>query len=420
MKRYYHGEKKEETFEIGLSQGNYGKQQNKESWICPECETINNSAVCVLCGYAKPAEKKKRNPVNGIHKKAFVAVGVALIAILGMIISSFLIPFNRYKKANEFLEEKQYEQACILFAELDSYRDSRSLLKETVFEWSINGTMEEVPEKIEYISDPAAKEDLQERICDSFVAVAEKAFLNNQYKKAYELYTQISEYRNVDKIMSNIRLEWAKSLLEAPDLVDAKAFLKTVTLTHQESKGIYEIITTRDHYIYDPKVTYNLVEHDYDVRILLLDSLTGDFPLKEKLKDAFTTLEKNFEIYNSDQETILNDRELLTDLWEVPVIQNILIHDSNLAYTLSGKWAAKNGLYIEFLPKDDYTECSFTFSPVAQPEGTAFYAIRKMEFIWADENNNELAKVFRFTLTEPEKLELYNYKDGKSYLLTKK
>lgn len=61
-------------------QGKYGenrKSPKDNSWVCPECETINMENTCINCGY----EKESSNDSSG-HQNRWIKITVALLLVI--------------------------------------------------------------------------------------------------------------------------------------------------------------------------------------------------------------------------------------------------------------------------------------------------------------------------------------------------
>lgn len=72
-----------------LQQGQYGANEiscNSESWVCPNCETINTEDICFLCGYQKKADNGIGDDF-GKWKKLIVIFAVLACVIAGGILT---------------------------------------------------------------------------------------------------------------------------------------------------------------------------------------------------------------------------------------------------------------------------------------------------------------------------------------------
>lgn len=87
-----------------------------------------------------------------------------------------------------------------------------------------------------------------------------------------------------------------------------------------------------------------------------------------------------------------------------------------------GTWRTQNGsYYLKFYRNDAggiNSQCTLPWIP--DPKGTKYYEIRNQTYVLTDENSNVIAEVYRFTLLEPDKIEVYAYKNEKSYTLVRK
>lgn len=73
-------------------------------------------------------EQAKRN------KKIAIIVTPIVIAliILVILIKTVIVPNNKYNKAKDLMENQMYAESLVIFSELDNYKDSKSLIKESM------------------------------------------------------------------------------------------------------------------------------------------------------------------------------------------------------------------------------------------------------------------------------------------------
>ena len=157
---------------------------------------------------------------------------------------------------------------------------------------------------------------------------------------------------------------------------------------------------------------------DLSVRRILLEMLpAGSYPNKAKLNTLFTSLDVEW-----PGEFVRDHKELLEELWYMPVVQNIVRNDQCIDEWLLGTWRTQNNSHYFILTQADsggYTT-SYNVPWVSKPAGTKYYEIRNLTYVHTDEDSNVLAEVYRFKLLEPDKIEVYAFKNQKTYTLVRK
>lgn len=92
---------------------------------CSECgkEISDKAKKCIHCGY----KIKRNNKNNKAIKIVIILVILLVIALVGMgIYVKVVVPANRYKNAEELLNNEKYTEARVIFEELGDYEDSQS------------------------------------------------------------------------------------------------------------------------------------------------------------------------------------------------------------------------------------------------------------------------------------------------------
>ena len=154
---------------------------------------------------------------------------------------------------------------------------------------------------------------------------------------------------------------------------------------------------------------------DLSVRRILLEMLpAGSYPNKAKLNTLFTSLNVSW----PSNEFVRDHRDILKDLWYMPVVQNIVRHDGCIYEWLVGTWRTENGSHYFKLNQAYYSNYNIPW--VSEPAGTKYYSFRNLTYVWTDEDDNILAEVYRIKLLEPDKIEVYAFKNQKTYTLVRK
>ncbi len=70
-------------------------------------------------------EEKRQERIKSIKRKGIIACSVSIVLAISIIASIFIFRENKYKKAQNYLNNQDYQQAMELFDDLDDYKDSR-------------------------------------------------------------------------------------------------------------------------------------------------------------------------------------------------------------------------------------------------------------------------------------------------------
>ena len=70
-------------------------------------------------------EEKRQERIKSIKRKGIIACAVSIVLAISIIASIFIFKENKYKKAQNYLNNQDYQQAMGLFDDLDGYKDSR-------------------------------------------------------------------------------------------------------------------------------------------------------------------------------------------------------------------------------------------------------------------------------------------------------
>ena len=342
--------------------------------------------------------------------------GIAAVLILVCVILFTPISNNgKYLRAQKYLSQNQFPEASQMFAELGDYKDSRDLWEQAVYadaeQLLSEKKFEDVLERVARIPNYEKASDLKS---ECLYQRGSLSLDKKEYAAAYADFSQIpGNYKQVSATLHQIKLDWGRRIIDRSDLSDAQKYEKSVDLTEAESKELYNYINNKNFYA---SVTGISSSSDFKTRRTMMNALVGDFPLKPDLCKLY----EEFSAANASN-FIKKNHELIANLWDVPVMQNIISEDWNFCIWLLGKWKAKSGLSVEFYEKEGDTSIWSTISLpwVKKPSGTAYWNIVNKEYIWADKNDKELAKVYRFTFLGPDSMDVYCFKNDRTYTVTR-
>lgn len=439
---------------VSNQQGNY--TEDVSEWICPECETCNTGVVCAVCGHSRPNQKPTRKVPS---KKIIIAAVVCAAILIGI-----LFPFARYLIACSLLESGQYQQAYQAFSEMGEYLNSTSKSNQALCEWAKHladdGRYEVAFEMYVQLPDGSPEKEKLTEEClnwarelnrsgeyvlslkildalpDSKVVSLLKRdvhycyglslFKNERnYQEAYLHLKSVGTYSNAKKYIDELVSAWCKNLINSPVIINAKGFSNTVILTGKQQRELYLLLRKKPVYTYEPTAPYGTVSlstnaHDFAVRKILLEMLPDNkYEDKEALEQLFTLF-----LTDHPEVFVRKHRDILDTLWDAPVVQNIIMNDSCFDDWLLGTWRTENKRYtLEFGADEsdpDVIYSTIDLPWVSKPAGTAYWSINDMTFVWTDEEDHILAEVYRFKLLAPDKMEVYAFKDQKTYTMIRK
>lgn len=118
-------------------------------------------------------------------------------------------------------------------------------------------------------------------------------------------------------------------------------------------------------------------------------------------------------------EYIRNNKSMIETFWEFDFIQDYVISDDAILYFLEDYWSTPDeSYYLHFFENDENGTSSISNLPeVDKPDGTAYFDIVNLNYIFTSENNVEFAKVYRFTVIDFYTIEVYYYENHRTYTL---
>ena len=169
-----------------------------------------------LAEYAYRKAVKRKRIIISIISVASVAAITA-----GVIIGINVPRSNKYNKAVELLEGKNYDEALNLFTELEDYKDSEDMVREVKYLMALdlfeNGEYEAAIKTFEtlgYYKDALKNaETASEKLKDEQNAItyknAVKLYNDKNYKKAYDAFASLKGYKDADQYLEKKALRIA-------------------------------------------------------------------------------------------------------------------------------------------------------------------------------------------------------------------
>lgn len=347
-------------------------------WKCPNCETINNSEFCIICGEPKPeynnepdikkldieTEKSIKEDYPVKKKQNPTIIAVICISLISIVLMVFLILEGMRATALNAINSSDNLKAIDIASKIEFYRDCDEILLEAAYN------------RAQYLIDSAeysaAAEIISERLSDEYKDVKTL----KQYVIAMEDYE-------------------ADRLLEALNDFD-----KIVV----DFKDVSELVTKLKSEIYDKGIELYR-SSDYVEAKEYFDALKS-----EKYKDT-----EKYLILIDAHEYSHPDVSILYELISFEDTKEILMDDEYIEESLMGNWTDRYGNYLKIYKEnknDDITWCS---QNLADSEGAHWKIKNKIQYYGSDASGWK--KYWIYNIISKNTISVHNYIDGKTYTL---
>ncbi|MBQ2659139.1 MAG: PASTA domain-containing protein [Erysipelotrichaceae bacterium] len=162
-------------------------------------------------------EKALKEEKDRKKRRLIVAVSAMLMLLLaaGIYYNNVIIPNRKYEQAEEFLENRKYDEAIKIFNSLNGYKDS----KERVIETKYNKASTLLDEKkyeeaISIFKETEGYEDSVEKKTEAIYEWGKELLENKEYDKAALEFGLIKEYQDSSELIYESRYQKAANLLE--------------------------------------------------------------------------------------------------------------------------------------------------------------------------------------------------------------
>ncbi len=325
-----------------------------------------------------PKKKKSKSKIIAI-----VSIILVLVIAVGTVGVVFGIPYFKYVKAKELLEQGEFDQAKDAFFKLDGFMDSEELAKEALYR------------------------------------KAGKFFEEGKYKDAYKIYKELKDYEDTQEKTAECIYAWVDALFEIGSATSSAEFKDTVKLTEEHYKTVYntirEQIDSHTDFDYWDDSWFNT--ENSQTLCNILEALPYDYEETARYK-------KLFGIFSSSEihplaEYIPDNLDYFESVWDIEVVKDFLTINDSLEGFLVGYWTDNDGYFLSFEQNSPGISTNFNIPWVEEPDGTKYYDIVDNIFMWTDYNNQELAKVFKITVVDFNTIKVYSYKNNRTYTLTR-
>ena len=243
---------------------------------------------------------------------------------------------------------------------------------------------------------------------------AEDNLKNQNFEAAYTAFVELDDYKNSKSKVDSCIYQWSAYILDLGLEDDAIIFKDIVELSAKHYQPIYASICNEinDHSEFSH---WNNTSHAKAL-YTMLQCLPSTFESTDVLTKLLRVA-SNGEM-DSD-EYVRENKVFLKSVWNVDFVQDFLTGDARIAVFLEGHWTtSNNGYYLTFYENDNGgTDVSYNLPWVAEPAGTKYYDIYDRVFVFEDDNDNELAKVYKFTFDGFDAISVFCYKDNRTYKL---
>lgn len=378
-------------------------------WVCPDCETRNAGDVCIVCGFSRP--------VRDTSRKKRILLWILCAAVLAALCAALALwpRYSAYLNACSLLERGEYALAYDAFSSMETYRDSREKELTSLLGWAESlageGQYNQALALLQKASSDPAAQALKSEIRFDY---GTHLLTQRQYIDAYRQFNLLKDYPGAKDSAWKAIKSCLTETLKNSDVAQAKQLRSVVQLTRVQSADLYSMLCSKP--LYSASGSWN--SDDFTVRQILMEMLTeGRYPFREELELLFSE-------YNTAAPSLFvkEHREALEKLWFTSLGQNIITSSGcKYAWMVGTWWDSNYGKYISFTVNDPDSWSSFymssNISMVSKPIGTIYWAIWDTTLVWTNDTGSISANVMELTLTGPNTLEVYNYRDGATYTL---
>lgn len=365
---------------------------------------------------AESLEKSKKRRKKTVK---VVIISLIIIAILGCGTVFFGIPYFNYRAACDALDNGEYDTAHQAFVALGNFLDSEEMANKSLYEKGKTALKhEQYDSAIQIFGSLGGYKDSEDQVLESKYLKADKCRTDKKYEEAYQLFVELGNYKeSQDEVLATILL-WEAEVLGSPSSIAANTFAKTVKLSSSHYEMFYSSILiflnahdNADYWCYKSGIFKNASKNVQTI----LKMLPASYKDTNTLLKLFNLLAKDS---GSCEELFLDNETLMRQCWSLAFLQDMAAQDYASSYFLKGSWTG-SGYYLNFYEKegDGRTYSEFDLPRVSQPSGTKYYDIEDMIYYWDNKYYEHLAKVFRFEIVDYDTIEVFCYKNNRTYTL---
>lgn len=428
---------------------------------CPECgRNISDQAeICIDCGYeirsniekAKKEKQKHRNRVI----VAVLSICIPIIALISSYIFFFAIPQKElYAAADALIASQQYAECVEILRENKSEEKANSAVYKYAMKLFGNEQYEDSAELFILIKD---YQDSSEKAVEAHYIAGSIYLDTGNYEEAIVLLKKCTNYLDADSLKNEAFYLWGTDLMGVGDYDEAASKFKSAG-KYQDSEALkvncmkkqldkymaennfIEYINYRTQNLrlidgYHSAIQATQYDSYYNsiIKHFKIDSLyqhTVASKLSNQL-DYFSILpntykdlhliEEFYKIACSKKSPSLTTLQVsdLKPLWGCDQVQKLLTADNNIFDFMLGNWYGGGYYFIVTANTNEYSHYFSWNIPWTETNQRDHVDIENSVFVFEDKNNNVLSKQYKFNFTSADTMEVYCYKNGKTYTMTR-
>lgn len=212
-----------------------------EEQVTEETQVVEEAPVAEAPVVEEPKKKSKMKLLLAVGIPVVLAV-VALFCVIVLVVGLYFgIPFVKYQKAVNLMEEGNYDQAVTAFQEMDGYRDSETMILESQYR-KANLFMEtgnyQYAKEIFLQLDGYGESVEKAKECDyqyALVLMNDKAF-----EPAIAILEQLGDYKDSAAKITNSQYGIAVQKMEQDDYANALKILETLPGDYDKENAVKE------------------------------------------------------------------------------------------------------------------------------------------------------------------------------------
>lgn len=321
---------------------------------------------------------------------------------------------SKYRKGQQFLQENNLDSAESVFKELGDYSDSATMLQEIAYRRATD-----LLEAKKYDDAASAFEALGE-YKDSETMVKESIYQKGlgQMKQSKSMTYVYNAFLSFNQIT---------------DYSDAKAKMEKAleTLVNLQLDGIFSktsfpanLNSSQQLIVYNTVVAYinkNIERTFEDWRnsntdkniYKILENLPSGFEDRNELLSFFKAL-SSVDMTASVKDFYSKNKKAIDDVWDTALRENVMNNQWVLDGFLQGHWTTYGGDYYFDMEEDGHIWYNLPWPSIS---GTDYYYIEDYILYFGTGENHRMVKVFDFTMSEPDQIDVYCFENGRTYTL---
>lgn len=365
---------------------------------------------------AAQAEIRRRQKQRKKISTILIAIPTILIAAV-LLFVFYIKPLGSYNTAKAYFASGSYSDAYAIYNQLGNFMDSSEMAKECLYQIAtgyLNAGEYDLAASQFAVSSLDGYKDTATMRLEVKYQHADYEQNAGRYGRAYNMFNELGDYKqSKDEVEATVLL-WCADALGQDSNSEARTFIETVDKKTEFYPLVYNTVVL---YL-NGHADYTYWNESFGVHLENVLSMLDFLP--ESYQDCSSLSNLINYIYAQDFDSLFRDNEyLVRSYWHIPFVRDMAQSDSAIYYFLEGYWATSGGsYYLNFYEQDDGgTYCSYNLPRPSQPKGTKYYEIRSNIWIWTDKDNKELKKVYRIEVVDYDVIQVYCYKNGKTYKL---